>query len=263
MVAGIDKAGECGSGPAGLCQGFVVAPGVGWVAGEDGVVVLEPVAGQYFTFNGVADFVWRSLAGGHAPAATLAALGERYPVGPERLAADFDRLLARLLALGLLVPGSAGLPHQERTPELPTVPRRLAEAGTARLGRFAQLRLAFVAWWGLLALDLLLFGRGFAHFRRFVASTPVSPSDATLGAEGIAALCQAVDRGARFYVKRAWCLQRSALTTWLLRRRGVAAEMVIGVRAVPFLAHAWVEIGGAVANDKPTVQRFYDAILRC
>jgi hypothetical protein len=37
--------------------------------------------------------------------------------------------------------------------------------------------------------------------------------------------------------------------------------MVIGVRPMPFLAHAWVEADGAVVNDWPKVKTFYHFLL--
>jgi Transglutaminase-like superfamily len=40
------------------------------------------------------------------------------------------------------------------------------------------------------------------------------------------------------------CLTTSLVLTALLARRGVASTLVIGVRPVPFAAHAWVEYRG-------------------
>jgi hypothetical protein len=33
--------------------------------------------------------------------------------------------------------------------------------------------------------------------------------------------------------------------------------MVIGVRVMPLLAHAWIEVDGKVVNDVPRVQQYY------
>lgn len=60
----------------------------------------------------------------------------------------------------------------------------------------------------------------------------------------------AVDEACVWYPKRATCLQRSAVATWLLRRHGLRAEMVIGCRPLPFESHAWVELDGRVVNDR-------------
>jgi hypothetical protein len=40
------------------------------------------------------------------------------------------------------------------------------------------------------------------------------------------------------------CLTTSLVLTALLARRGIPAKLVIGVRADPFAAHAWVEHRG-------------------
>jgi hypothetical protein len=39
--------------------------------------------------------------------------------------------------------------------------------------------------------------------------------------------------------------------------------MVRGVQQVPFLAHAWVELGGLVVNDKPYMPEIYSVLTRC
>jgi hypothetical protein len=47
------------------------------------------------------------------------------------------------------------------------------------------------------------------------------------------------------------CLEQSLVLLWLLRQRGIGAELRIGGRkeANRFEAHAWVEFAGAVLND--------------
>ncbi len=65
-----------------------------------------------------------------------------------------------------------------------------------------------------------------------------------------------------WYVKRAACLQRSVVATWMLRRHGIAAEMVIGCRPLPFESHAWVEVEGRVVNDLPQYQRAFIVLNR-
>ena len=76
-------------------------------------------------------------------------------------------------------------------------------------------------------------------------------------------VCHAIDIAAAFYFKQTLCLQRSAAAACLLRRHGFAAELVIGVQQVPFLAHAWVELDGLVVNDKPYMSDMYSVLTRC
>jgi hypothetical protein len=59
-------------------------------------------------------------------------------------------------------------------------------------------------------------------------------------------ISNAVEWATAFYWKRVRCLQRSIVTTRLLRTHGVAADLVIGCRLAPFVGHAWVEVNGRV-----------------
>jgi hypothetical protein len=53
------------------------------------------------------------------------------------------------------------------------------------------------------------------------------------------------------------CLEQSLALYLLLRRRGVPAELRIGVQVYPFYAHAWVELDGRPVNeDVETVEKF-------
>ena len=79
----------------------------------------------------------------------------------------------------------------------------------------------------------------------------------------VSELCHAIDVACVLYFKPVLCLQRSAATTFLLRRHGWKAEMVIGAQIAPFKSHAWVEINGAVVNDKPYMLDIYQVLERC
>jgi len=114
------------------------------------------------------------------------------------------------------------------------------------------------AWIGLVAFDLAR-PAGFARLcgwlrLRHPALRPDghSPED----------IVWCVDEACVWYVKRAACLQRSVVATWLLRRHGFAAEMIIGCRPLPFESHAWVEVDGRVVNDLPQYQRVFTVLNR-
>ena len=117
------------------------------------------------------------------------------------------------------------------------------------------------AFVGLLMFDLRGFDHNFASLHRFVCqSKPTTrPSDADTPER----VCEAVNQACVWYPKRVLCLQRSAVTTCLLRRYGVSASMVVGVQKVPFKAHAWVEVDGRVVNDKPYTPEMYAVLDRC
>ncbi|MEO1369729.1 MAG: lasso peptide biosynthesis B2 protein [Acidobacteriota bacterium] len=72
-----------------------------------------------------------------------------------------------------------------------------------------------------------------------------------------------IDRSSRFTTTKSWCLQRSLAAVLLLRFHGVPAELTIGVRRVPFYAHAWAELAGRVINDSQIVREKYAVIEQC
>ena len=76
-------------------------------------------------------------------------------------------------------------------------------------------------------------------------------------------VCRAVNCACIWYPKHALCLQRSCVTTYLLRRRGVSAQMVLGAQKLPFKAHAWVEVDGHAVNERSNVQTTYTVWDRC
>lgn len=58
-----------------------------------------------------------------------------------------------------------------------------------------------------------------------------------------------VVRAAAFFPGRAECLEQSIVLLVMLRRRGLAAELRLGVQPMPFTAHAWVELHGRPVNE--------------
>jgi hypothetical protein len=114
---------------------------------------------------------------------------------------------------------------------------------------------------GLLAFDLLRFGHNFARMHDFVSRHSVSHRPRRSGV--VYRVCQAVDYACVWYPKRVLCLQRSAVTTCLLRRYGVNANMVMGAQKLPFRAHAWTEVDGCAVNECTDVQKIYAVWERC
>jgi transglutaminase-like putative cysteine protease len=60
------------------------------------------------------------------------------------------------------------------------------------------------------------------------------------------------------------CLARSIVLVSLLKRRGIPAELRIGVRKTEggFEAHAWVEAAGTILNDGPDIAERFTAFDR-
>jgi hypothetical protein len=115
---------------------------------------------------------------------------------------------------------------------------------------------------GLLLYDLLGFGlpRSFRRLHKFVQNRHVASGPAT--PDSIERVCKAMNYACVFYCKHVLCLQRSTVTTWLLRNAGVAAQMVVGTQEMPFKAHAWVEVDGRVINEITNVSHYIE-LDRC
>jgi hypothetical protein len=121
------------------------------------------------------------------------------------------------------------------------------------------------AWVFLAVSDALLKGGGFDRFYRAVGRCPTIVRTSRDHRRVLAGQwCAAVERARAWYVRRAWCLQAAGAAVMLLRLRGVDAQLVIGVRKMPFLAHAWVELDGEVLlNDERHLRRMYRELVRC
>ncbi len=122
----------------------------------------------------------------------------------------------------------------------------------------------FVFWKaliGLVAFDLLILVCNFATFHRIIRNWKASCRKAST--DTTERVCDAVNHACIWYPKRALCLQRSAVTTCLLRSCGVPADMVIGAQKLPFKAHAWVEVNGRAVNEGTDVQTIYGVWERC
>jgi hypothetical protein len=124
---------------------------------------------------------------------------------------------------------------------------------------FSMTGLVLGALWRLLFFDVLCW-IGFAKAYQFVRRCKQSRRRPR--ADTVARVVWAVEEACVWYYKRAFCLQRSAVCTWMLRRQGVAAELVIGFRPVPIDSHAWVEVDAQVVNDRPQYKKFFKVLDR-
>jgi hypothetical protein len=104
--------------------------------------------------------------------------------------------------------------------------------------------------------------RGYVLLRRWLSQCKVRHASSASGAAEQSQALAAVDRAAVYYPREARCLQRSVVVTWLLRKKGLPAKLVIGCRHTPFYAHAWVEVDGIVMNDRESVKELYPEIER-
>jgi hypothetical protein len=123
-------------------------------------------------------------------------------------------------------------------------------------------RYVIESWLLLLFFECVMRFRSFKALHEMIRRQKVRPINSA-GDPSSETLCRAVDLACVLYFKQVLCLQRSSATTLLLRRYGWEAEMVIGAQMLPFKSHAWVEIKGAIVNDKPYMLDIYRVLDRC
>lgn len=98
-----------------------------------------------------------------------------------------------------------------------------------------------------LSLKVLGLRRSVRLARRLAGRT----ADAAPAERGeVMGIARTVATAAAFYPGRAQCLEQSLALFLLLRRRGIGADLRIGVQPFPFSAHAWVEHAGRPINER-------------
>jgi hypothetical protein len=80
--------------------------------------------------------------------------------------------------------------------------------------------------------------------------------------EEIQQLARNVDAATLLYPKKTVCLAWAATFVLLAIKRGFQCNLVIGIQAKPFYAHAWAESAGNVIHDDPQVAHVLSIILR-
>jgi hypothetical protein len=239
----------------------VAAPSHHVAASNDGAVLLDIEHDRLLKLNQTGTEIWEMLKVGETEAQIALKIAERYGIDQKRAADDVRRLVGRIAALGIgparstfvdqAIPSNkcnAPLSYPwygQRGDETPPQPKRAT---------------VFFAVIGLAAFDLVLWLLSLKALCSFVENWPFRPAKAP-DSLTIGQVCSAVEKASIWYPRKAMCLQRSAITTCLLRSMGIRACLTIGARPMPLLAHAWVEVDGAVVNDWPRVKTFYRSLV--
>ncbi len=125
---------------------------------------------------------------------------------------------------------------------------------------------------GVVLLPLIALGLRLLGFRRLqVALAKLTPnhepafdgrSESTRGVVQVVVRMAAA--ASREGLTHGNCLEQSLALWWLLRRRDIPAQLRIGVQkqGSQFRAHAWVEVDGAVLNDRDDAHQEYAAFAR-
>lgn len=182
-------------------------------------IVLDLSTASYLTIDRIGSAFWSALTGEDDRDAVLDELGGRFGVGREVLDTDLAAFADRACRAGLLTARA----------DLPSPPRRAPSRGSSN-GLYSLAATAY----RLRRHGLARTYDRYARFRRGAARQPLDDAlDRFHFAENFFVAAKAPQD----------CLPRSLALFRYLVARGFDARHVIGVRPVPFLAHAWVEVG--------------------
>lgn len=247
-----------------LLRRFTVSADVRSDTDKDGSAILQITRDKIYTIIGVGSVIWSKLAAskdGLTASEIAAALSADFRnIPPEQIECDVERFLTTFQEKGFIQLARSRSRVRDRSRQLVDSTFLFLAHTTASV--LLNLRLkALAAFCGLATIDLLVKLVSFSALYNLVRNWPVS--DQKAGFHAISEINDAVTRALTWYPKQVMCLQRSAVTTNLLRSSGVPAQMIIGCQKLPFLVHAWVEVDHEVINDKPRVQEIHKVLDRC
>lgn len=80
--------------------------------------------------------------------------------------------------------------------------------------------------------------------------------------EEIKGLVSALDAACALYPKKAYCLVWATAFVLGALKNNLRCNLVIGVQTMPFYAHAWAEVNGAVVHDAQIIQDYLAVLLK-
>ncbi|MCU1301778.1 MAG: hypothetical protein JWQ87_2062 [Candidatus Sulfotelmatobacter sp.] len=228
---------------------------------RDGGVLLDIEHDRLLKLNTVGTEMWNLLSRGMTEVQVIETVAQRYGVGPLVVGRDLRALLSRLSELGLSRDSVLIAKPIETTlaqnQELSFRGNVQDPAPSRPIPATVDVVKAFL---GLALFDVILSCRSLESLCLLVQSWHVKHDGAASKSIVVSRISAAVDKASVWYPKKVLCLQRSAVTACLLRESGIRAKMFVGIRQMPLLAHAWVEVDGSVVNDFPRVKIFYHSI---
>jgi hypothetical protein len=235
-------------------------PALSFTPSQDGGVLFDLENDRLLKLNAVGVEIWKLLAAGETEPQIVLTIAQKYGVVHARVAEDVRALLAKIGELRVPIT-SAVSTNQQQSATLQNKPPSFPWYGRDESAHRPNPRTVTVicALLGLAAFDFVLTLFSMKSLCSLVKRWPLR-KNSTVDRDAIGRICSAVEKACVWYPRQALCLQRSAVTTCLLRAHGIPARMNIGARPMPLLAHAWVEAEGAVVNDWAQVKSFYGAL---
>lgn len=246
-----------------MSETFAIVPNVCSVSDPDGTTILDFRGNRIYSLIGIGSIVWSQLASS-SRSLTFDELLERLSnqfnaVARVQIEQDLTALLASFRNCALVQ--SAHETSMLESSFRQTLFRAVLLGVRTILTVLLTARMtAVAAIFCLAAITLTLKTAGFDSLCKALRTWPVSSRSRAVQPES--AIPKAVERAALWYPRLALCLQKSAAVAVLLRESGIACEMVIACRRLPFKAHAWVEVNGRVVNDNVKVQQVFKELAR-
>jgi len=216
---------------------YALRDGLSFCAVEDRLLFLDRPADRYFCLA-------------HAAERAVARLYHGQDLDPS------DRArLAGLARTGLLIDRD-GADHIAPCPAPPLAACSLLDSAPSR-SRAGELAVALLHL-SLARLELQLFGFGRTIAR---AERRKHRLRVRAGHERVATVAAAFQGAAGLISEHDRCLPRSVALAHRLMRIGAAPDLVIAVKLGPFKAHAWVQCGDALINERVEIARLFTPIL--
>jgi hypothetical protein len=227
-----------------------IAPDIYFKEIQGFLLILDLRTERYSIFNPVATLMWKALVVSDSESEALKVLQKEYSVEKPRLETDLHELRRRCLHEGLL--------QEKEEPRRIAICQHVVAAGRPKL-------LTLHAWYCLFHTVRALSAKGLANVYHEYASLPVARSTFADVDELLDRSVAAFSIAENFFVIRTApkdCLPRSLALFRFLRSKGLSVDHCIGVRRVPFQAHAWVEFRDRVVHDNPSRRSTFTTIAR-
>jgi hypothetical protein len=232
---------------------------------QDGGALLDIEQGVCFSITPVGALIWQQLKLSKSRQQITEYLASSFPeVAQHQISEDLLQFITALQEKRLLISDSTSSVLRPRIPAVLALlmpGRRPRNNSRAKVGARTPRLLFWKSLIGLALFDALHLERNFSRLHRSILEWPVAICSTS--PDAVDRVCQAVNHACGWYPKRVLCLQRSFVTTCLLRNCGVQAELVLGAQKFPFKAHAWTEVSGRPINERRDVQSIYLVWERC
>lgn len=220
---------------------------------DGGAVLLDLQTDRFLGLDPMGMLIWTHLTAGQTPQEVIRLMTERYAIESERaLQEDLFRFLQHMQVHHLLLP----VPSSQE--------KRGAQHSQVKKPSFASLSLPLcflvslmlctlhVSEW-LEAWLLLQWVHAFLEYGRLIdlirhfhalSATHLAIYESPV----VRRMAKHVQSAAAWQPFTATCLHQNLALGFLLKRRAIQADLVIGVSTFPFCAHAWLRSGSEIIH---------------